>query len=957
MSNIINRHIIPGHCSGISNLLVNNSRNKCGNFLLMFLSYCVLLFFFFTCTPKETISSESIWPEITKEHKPWTRWWWMGSAVTKSGIEAQLIAFSKAGFGGVEITPIYGVKDYEGQYIDFLSDEWMQLLQFTIEKADELGMGVDMNLGTGWPFGGPQITPEYASSRLLTETYSLIEGEKLIEKVVSKDPRQNPKDVKLLALMAYFADGTSMELEGFLDDENKLSWLPEQDCEIVAAFNGKTRQKVKRAAPGGAGWTLNHFSEEAFKVYVSRFDSAFNQISNRPRAFFNDSYEVYGSSGTAEIFEEFKLRRGYDLKSYLRELISPEDTEINRRIQADYRQTFAELLMDEFTKPWVSWSNNQNVLTKNQAHGSPANIIDLYAAVDIPECETFGSSYFPIPGLRRDSTDVRPVDPDPVMLKFATSAANIYGKKQVSSETFTWLAEHFRTSLSQCKPELEQVFLSGVNHVFYHGTTYSPPEAEWPGWLFYASVQFGPVNSFWPHVNGLNEYIARCQSILQGGHADNDVLVYWPYHDTRDKVGRLDQQISVHNIDEWLHPTPFYKLSTDLMDHGYLVDFATDKVVEDLSFIDGRLQANENGGRYKTIIVPDCNIMPLETLWKLQSLISDGATVFFLDWPNDVPGFYDFERRKSELINEIEGIQFDESAGISRFRKGMMILTDDIKDALKENNIVGETLTASGLQFVRRRIDDDIYYYLVNHTARSVDESLYIKSAKRHAMLMDPDQGSFGKIALKKSERKSKIRVQLYSGQTIIVRCTDLDVSQIPDWKYIDKDAQSIPVDQPWKLSFSHGGPELPESIELDDLVSWTELGDEKAQYFSGQGVYKNEFLVGGELADEYILDLGKVTESARVWINDEEVGVLWGIPFKVRIGHYVKKGQNSIKIEVANLMANRIRYMDQQGIEWRKFHEINFVNIDYEPFDASDWEPMASGLLGPVVLKSMDCK
>jgi len=57
----------------------------------------------------------------------------------------------------------------------------------------------------------------------------------------------------------------------------------------------------------------------------------------------------------------------------------------------------------------------------------------------------------------------------------------------------------------------------------------------------------------------------------------------------------------------------------------------------------------------------------------------------------------------------------------------------------------------------------------------------------------------------------------------------------------------------------------------------------------------------------------------------------------------------------VDNLMANRIRYMDQQGIEWRKFHEINFVNIDYEPFDASAWEPMPSGLLGPVQLIAIE--
>src|SRR5690606_10175561 len=120
---------------------------------------------------------------------------------------------------------------------------------------------------------------------------------------------------------------------------------------------------------------------------------------------------------------------------------------------------------------WTAWAHHRDAITKNQAHGSPGNLIDLYATVDIPEVETFGSSFFPIPGLRRDSADIRNVDPDPIMLKFASSAAAITGKPLVSSETFTWLTEHFKTALSQCKPEVEQAFLAGVNHVFYHGIT------------------------------------------------------------------------------------------------------------------------------------------------------------------------------------------------------------------------------------------------------------------------------------------------------------------------------------------------------------------------------------------------------------------------------------------------------------------------------------------------------
>ena len=103
--------------------------------------------------------------------------------------------------------------------------------------------------------------------------------------------------------------------------------------------------------------------------------------------------------------------------------------------------------------------------------------------------------------------------------------------------------------------------------------------------------------------------------------------------------------------------------------------------------------------------------------------------------------------------------------------------------------------------------------------------------------------------------------------------------------------------------------------------------------------------------ADDYILDLGDVRESAKVWVNGQDAGILWHVPFKVNIGQYLKQGNNTFRIEVANLMANRIIDLDKRKVEWRKFNEINFVNLNYEPFDASGWETMDSGLLGPVTI------
>jgi hypothetical protein len=42
---------------------------------------------------------------------------------------------------------------------------------------------------------------------------------------------------------------------------------------------------------------------------------------------------------------------------------------------------------------------------------------------------------------------------------------------------------------------------------------------------------------------------------------------------------------------------------------------------------------------------------------------------------------------------------------------------------------------------------------------------------------------------------------------------------------------------------------------------------------------------------------------------------------------------------------------MDQRKVPWKIMREINFVNINYRPFDASNWPLTPSGLLGPVTL------
>ncbi|MFA5817826.1 MAG: glycosyl hydrolase [Bacteroidales bacterium] len=916
-----------------------------------------------SCTQNQSsnIKSDSVptvWPEIKKEMHPWARWWWMGNAVDKENLERELTLFADAGIGGVEITPIYGAKGFESKYINFLSPQWMNMLKVTVQKGNSLGLGVDMNCGTGWPFGGPQINPENAAGKLVVQIYKIKAEQNLDKKIIVLDSLQQKLGAPLKALTAYGSKGEMLNIIDKVDENGNLNWRPKTDnWEIYAAFAGHTGQVVKRAAPGGEGLVLDHLSKDALKIYLKRFDDAFGSNQVGIRSFFNDSYEVYWADFSPKLFDEFQKRRGYDVRNFLRELVSKENSDQIARIRSDYRLTLAEMVYENFSVPWHQWVNSKGGLSRNQAHGFPGNILDIYANVDIPEPESFGINQVPVPGMKYYTIDTKNVPPDRVMMKFASSAANVLGKPFTSCETFTWLGEHFKIPLAHAKPEVEKVFLAGVNHVFFHGTTYSPEQAGWPGWLFYASTNFAPSNSWWPHINGLTEYITRCQSILQAGTADSEVLLYWPYSDVRyyaPPEEKLDLMLTIHAIPEWLQPTPFYKNAMKLMNGGYSIDFVSDMLLSRSEVKNGLVKVAPEGAAYQVLVVPQTDFMPVETFTNILKLAEQGATVILEKMPDDVPGMTNLVARRQQLKQMASSLIFVDAGNGIRLAKignGQIIVSSDVQRALQYKNIHGENLTASGLKFIRRDINGNKYYYLVNHTAQKIDTYIPLNVQAASVMILDPQTGNFGLAETEANDDKIKVRLQINPGNTLILQTSKEKILGNSNWKYIESEGVPIAVSGKWKLKFTNGGPVLPKSQTLTSLISWTTLFDENGRNFSGSGEYSTTLQLAAKGADDYVLDLGDVRESARVWVNGQDAGILWHVPFKVSIGQYLKQGKNTLRIEVANLMANRIIDLDKRKVEWRKFNEINFVDLYYKPFDASNWEPMASGLLGPVTI------
>jgi hypothetical protein len=901
----------------------------------------VYSFFFFlfswqlAYTQFNVAQEPKLWPEITMESKPWTRWWWMGSAVDQENVERLLQDYCEKGIGGVEITPVYGVKGEEGNYIEFLSEQWVAILRFTVNKAHELGMGVDMNTGTGWPFGGPHIGGDHAAKEIQFHELGNIsqsESDQFVMQI------SNSFEEDLLALSSFNLRGTRVNL---LEKDARGVNVNAEDLEYIAVTQRNTGQKVKRAAPGGEGLVFNHFSGKASRHYLKRFSEAF-QGKTGVRSFFNDSYELSDANAASELFETFKGIKGYDLALYAREMNGGGDEDEIARIKADYRDILGAMLLQNFTLNWKNWAGNYGALTRNQAHGSPGNLIDLYSAVDIPELETFHSTAFPFLQEFIDQSAAKYTESNSLFRKFASSAAHMKGNKLVSCESFTWLNEHFNTPLYQCKPELDQLFVQGVTHVFFHGTAYSPAYEDWPGWLFYASSHMEPNNPQWDHMAAMNAYITRCQSVLQAGQHTNDFLVFWSPDDYMTDAEGFDKKLTLHNSESWVHMP---EIDT-LLDLGYKFDFISDRIISESEVLANKIVTFDKSG-YQCLVIPQIKRIKLSTFKDLLHLAENGAVIVFSNMPDKVTGFKDYLLQEAELNALVRSLNLSGEGDYQVAQKGKgKIYVGNMELALEDIGIERECLIDHGIKNISRKVENGVYYFIANHEKEKLDKCLKFKHTANNAIFLNPMNGE---ISRSQSD-SGYVHIELEPGESGIIYFTDTDISGIET--YVNKEEGKVKVlSNPWKLKAIKGGPELFDDTTLRELDFWTDLPAEKYEYFAGTCEYSTSFELEDLTAADYLLRFDKVEASLKVFMNDKEVAILWSFPFELNVGKYLRKGKNTLRLEVSNLGANRIRYLDQRGVEWKKFHNINMVNLDYKSLDASDWGVLPSGLDGHVEL------
>ena len=667
-----------------------------------FISQSIFLSAASTIAGKYSISSETTIPSTLSQpdpdlytlfknpshyYRPFVRWWWNGNKVEAKELVRELRILKDAGIGGVEINPVEFPTRFEGDdmgkpSLEWLSNEWIDMLKTVFDEAKTLGMTCDLIVGSGWPFGAEYLEGE-ERAQIVVIGVKKLNGP--LEYEISEFDLFREADP---AISSPFP-GRTMEMLTLtlvpdpLSDTDQivdLSSLPGKKVLKISVPKGKYAlyalvkisgfMQVINGAPGATGPVLNHYNKAFVSQYLNRMSDAIQKrtgpLSGNIRALFTDSMELEGSNWTFDIPEEFRKRRGYDLITYLPLILfktgamgnvtdfkygvdmSPEIEAMVRRIRYDFELTKAELLEERFINTYCGWCKELNVKSRAQAYGRSFFPLESSFYYDIPESESWTMNWLKHKvGEEMPEDDYRRGRAYTMISKYVSSAANLTGKRVVSCEEMTDTYTVFNTTLENLKIGGDQSAIAGVSHSVLHGFNYSPPDAPYPGWIRYGGY-YNENNTWWPYFHLYSEYKGRLSSLLQNVSMFTDIAVLPPNDDMWSNIGaQMEPFPSVVHVE-------YLSLVWEAINkNGNGCDYVSQRVISDSEMKKGIMQYGPK--KYHTIFLVQVDSLNPKTAEKLYEFISSGGRVFCIEtFPSKSPGWKDHETRDKEVTGWVE---------------------------------------------------------------------------------------------------------------------------------------------------------------------------------------------------------------------------------------------------------------------------------------------------------------
>ena len=243
------------------------------------------------------------------------------------------------------------------------------------------------------------------------------------------------------------------------------------------------------------------------------------------------------------------------------------------------------------------------------------------------------------------------------------------------------------------------------------------------------------------------------------------------------------------------------------------------------------------------------------------------------------------------------------------------------------------------IRFSHRRLSDADVYFIYNHSAAASSQEIALRSRYSRVYALDPLDGSATLI----SQDGIRFPLTLEADRSLFLVATD---RELPASQTVSSGGEQMEIDGKWEISFDpdRGGPS--KTLKLRELTDWTESSDPGVRYYSGTAVYRTSFVWKGTAAGAHRLHFDNLQWIASVKVNGKYAGTVWCSPWSLDISRLLRKGRNTLEIEVTNSLYNRMI-----GDAATQKDERRYTVSSY-PLVTADTPLVPSGIIGGVSIR-----
>lgn len=881
------------------------------------------------------------------------RWWWNGTRVCEKEILRELDTMKNMGVGGVEINSIAFPAEYKDTMgyaqVRWLSKEWLDMVDFAIDEAHKRGMYTDLIVGSGWPFGGEFLTPDQQIKMMALGTMEFegpckvtISKDQIIKAATPKLASTNRDKLSEVIEVRLYPSQIDALIEGvpvaFDKNATQVTMdIPAGKHNAYFIVKHTGYMAVMNGSLGARGPVLDHYNKQAVELYLNKMSDALkpvlgNNLGERIRSFFTDSFELEGSNWCDDMMQEFRKRRGYDLGTYypliLRRVgsygdeiltpygsqIAPDVKEEIFRMRYDYELTLAELFRERFLSVLTDWCRDCGVQSRIQAYGKGCIPVQSLLDVDIPEGETW---------YHKDNGEIFPDNSMSghgykMVNKYVASGAHLAGKNVVSCEEITNTRFVFSETMERIKITGDLSNLSGVSHSIFHGYNYSPADAPFPGWVRYGTY-FSEQNTLWRFFPEWGEYKARLSTVFRNSEMQADIALMAPL------------------VDMWTYLSPQFEPSPRkwyphyvntlweaVHQNGGGCDYLTEGILRDATFADGRINYGKRS--YKALIMMEVETVEPATLEAIERYAATGGRVIFVGKaPSKAPGLAGL-KGGDETVKSM-------TADLMKKYPGKIVRVDapkegellewyaqlqqqcDLKPYVRITNpesFVNQTYYKAG------KLD---VFFFANYNlkdAYTLDTDFNIDLRGRRIWVWNPKTGE--RTLLPDAGTRLKLHLEPTESRLLVFDKPDKSAKVLT----VDESAFVKPLSMltpNWDVTFKHRDGNM-KRLKIDKPFDLSKNEDFKS--FAGEIVYETKLNVAP--GDCTHMEFGVENCVSELYVNGQKVGTVWHGRHIYDVAGLLRSGDNDLRVVLTTTLGNYMLSIQDVNPTMKKW--ANYKNV-----------------------------